>query len=182
MKKSAPGWGKAIGIIMICLGGLGVFYQIYKMIIPAFFGNLPRAMNNFPHLDNDIAFNQFSNMMGMSATQANLLIAYGVLALILTIFYILGGVKLLTATPANYNFAKNALLGFILLNAAGCIYFFTSHSGFIVKVLMIYAIVGLVFDIALLAILMSSNKADYGIGVEESMQVYSAEAENEEVS
>ncbi|NOQ76025.1 MAG: hypothetical protein GQ574_28725 [Crocinitomix sp.] len=176
MKKSAPGWGKAIGIIMICLGGLGIFYQIYKFIIPVFFGSFPRRMSGMSQFNNP-----FNDMLGMSETQANMLILYGVLGLALSIFYILGGVKLLTVAPANYNFARYALISFIILNAAGCIYFFSSHTGIIIKGIMIYAIVGLVFDITLLIILMSSNKAEYGIGVDESMQVYSVDEQSEEI-
>jgi hypothetical protein len=92
-----------------------------------------------------------------------------------------GGVKLLTVAPANYNFAKYALISFIALNATGCIYFFSGQGALFVKMIMIYSIVGLVFDITLIIILLSSNKADYGIDVEESMQGYTVDAQDEEI-
>lgn len=181
MQKKAPGWGKAIGIIMICLGGLGVFIHIYKMVIPSLFGNFPRVMNDLSRLEQsnpagDLVFTEFNNMMGMSSTQGTMLVTFGLLCLVLTIFYIIGGAKLLIAKPSNYRFAMYALAAFIVLNAVGCAYFFLGHTSFIVKGILIYSIVGLVFDIALLIILNASNKADYGIGVDESMPSYSTDS------
>jgi hypothetical protein len=186
MQKKAPGWGKAIGIIMICLGGLGIFIHIYKMLIPSLFGNMPRMMNDLSRLDHnnpagDIMINEFNNMLGLSSTQSAMLMTFGILCLGLTVFYIIGGAKLLTATPSNYRFAKGALIAFIALNAIGVSYFYLGNTGFIVKAILIYSIVGLVFDITLLIILNASNKADYGIGVDDSLEPYSNYGDDEEL-
>ncbi len=185
MRKTAPGWGKAIGIIMICLGGLGIFYQIYKLIMPMFFNSFPIAMNNLSHLDNnpynDVVINEFSNLFGFTQLQVTMLVVFGILGLVLTIFYIMGGVKLLSVAPANYNFAKFALIAFVVLNALACVFFFTTRGGMFMTAIMMYSLIGLVFDITLLIILLSSNKADYGIGSDEQMQVYSVDRENEEI-
>jgi hypothetical protein len=181
MVKKAPGWGKALGIIMICLGGLGIFYQIYKIIIPWIFGIFSRPLNDMARLSNDRAFDELNYMMGMSESQANVMIAFGIFGLVLTIFYIMGGVKLLSVAPGNYEFTKYALSAFIMLNAAAIVYFLMSHASFTIRLLMIYAIVGLVFDITLIIILLSSNKSDYGVGVDESMQAYTVDTTDEEI-
>ena len=183
MKKNAPGWGKAIGIIMICLGGLGTFYQIYKIIFPSMINNMTSSPL-FQIAENDMnrqAFNQFSHAFGLDQNGMNLMILFGVLGTILLIFYIIAGAKLLTVNPKNYYMARNALLVFVFFNAVGCILFFTISVGFFLKMILIYSIVGLVFDIALLAILLSSNKAAYGIGVEEGMESYTLDSQDEEV-
>ena len=186
MQKKAPGWGKALGIIMICLGGLGVFAHIYKLLIPSLFGNMPRIINDLSQIEsnnpvNDRVFSEFNYMLGMTETQSTMLMVFGLLCLGLTVFYIIGGTKLLTASPANYRFAMYALVAFIILNAAGLAYFYLGSSGFIVKMVLIYSIIGLVFDITLLIILNMSNKADYGISVDETVQDFSNNSDNEEI-
>ncbi len=187
MRKSAPGWGKAIGIIMICLGGLSVFYQLYKIVFPAIFRTIPRQIENISRMDPNFdrngeqAINQFNSIIGMSESQANLLVTLGILGIISLIFYIVGGAKLLTVKPENYKFAKFALSGFILYNVIGGILFLSTNSGWFAGIIMMYSIIGLVFDITLLIILLSSNKAAYGIGTAPELETYTQDQNDEEI-
>lgn len=169
MNKRAPVWGKAIGIIMICLGGLGVFYQAYKIIVPSLFRNMFGIINNdaiYNHSDNVSrqAVNQLTEMMFMTEGQATAMKVIGFLGVLLTIFYIIGGAKLLVPKPANYKFARLVLGIFIFYNLVSIILVYTSNMGYFFNMIMIYAIVGLAFDVALFVILLKSNQADYGIG------------------
>lgn len=169
MNKKAPVWGKAIGIIMISLGGLGVFYQAYKIIVPSLFRNMFGVFNNealYNQNDNVSrqAVDQLTEMMFMTEGQANSMKIIGFLGILLTIFYIIGGAKLLVPKPANYKFARLALGIFIFYNLVSVILVYGSGMGYFFNMIMIYAIVGLVFDIALIIILLKSNQADYGIG------------------
>ncbi|MBK9190295.1 MAG: hypothetical protein IPM77_01715 [Crocinitomicaceae bacterium] len=117
--KTAPGWGKAVGILMIIFGALGVFIQIYKLIIPrmiAIQGNMMNRMNTYDSVyGNEFSevSNMYGEMFGISESQATFLTISGVLGFISCVFYIIGGAKLLTPKPANLNFAKYALFGFL---------------------------------------------------------------------
>lgn len=187
MTKAAPGWGKAVGIIAICLGGLGVFYQMYKIIMPSFFRRIPETLNTLSQLDpnrtveEEIAINQFQTIMGFTDGQATALMTFGVVGLVLTAFYIVGGAKLLKAKPSNYHFAKYALITFVVYNAILCLYIYTGNGSLILSAIGIYSLVGLVFDVTLMIIVLASDKADYGIGVDTSMHDYTLNPESEEI-
>lgn len=86
MNKKAPNWGKTIGIIMICLGGLGVFYQACKIIIPSIFRNMMGIFNNeaFYNHNEEMprqALNQMTEMMFMTEGQANAMKTIGFLGI-----------------------------------------------------------------------------------------------------
>ncbi len=186
MQKAAPSWGKAIGIIMICLGCLGVFYQIYKIMVPGMLKLVPK-FNQFPgyneHMttNEEIAFEQINSMLSASDSEANLVITLGYLGLVLMVLYIIAGAKLLNAKPANYNFAKYTLGGLIVYNGVGLLLFVGFLSNLFLGMILTYAMVGLVFDIALFIILLASNKGAYGIGVDTSMQGYTLDTDDQEI-
>lgn len=173
MQAKAPTWGKAVGIIMICLGGLGTFYQLYKIIFPSFFSQVPF---------NNVGNSEFKEIFGLGSSGLNMMIIFGFIGILLSVFYIIGGAKRLTAKPANYYFAKYTLLIFIIYNLIGVVLFYLLTVGFFIRILLIYAVVGLVFDIALFVIALSSNKAAYGIGGEQGIkQVYTNDRIDEEI-
>ncbi len=187
MTKKAPSWGKAIGIIMICLGGLGIFYQMYKIIMPSFMQTMP--LNQMSQLDPNmdrgqrIIVNQFENIMDFNGLE-NYLMTLGIIGVILCIIYIISGAKLLTVKPQNYKFAIYVLGIFIAFNAFQLYLVFSGGTSFMMKALFIYSIIGIAFDIALLAILLSSNKAEYGISKglnEPDKDRYTVDLDNEEI-
>lgn len=184
--KTAPGWGKAVGILMIVFGGLGVFIQIYKIMMPQILRMQKNMMHSFSTIEMDNqpnpfrhSQNIFSDMMGISDLQANTLIISGVIGLIGCIFYIIGGAKLLRATPANFKFAKTVLIGFLSLNVLTVILLISEGSSLMMLAILVYIIMGLVVDLVLTIIVSTSNKTAYGIGVAESDAVDSYTRDNE---
>ncbi|MBI3134878.1 MAG: hypothetical protein HYZ14_09425 [Bacteroidetes bacterium] len=176
--KTAPGWGKAVGILMIVFGALGVFIQIYKIMIPQILRMQNQMMNSFSQLETYEQPNPFrtsglalNEIMGLSELQANVLLYSGLLGFIACAVYIVGGAKLLSPKPANYNFAKYSLIGFLLLNAITTGLLTTSGPSIMVMGLLVYVILGLVIDVVLLIVLLSNNKTQYGIGHSDSDEV-----------
>jgi hypothetical protein len=181
MTRSTPSWGKALGIIMICLGGLGILMQIYKMMFPMMF-KLMRSMPIPPApINNELAPQKMLDFMFGQQNSFDWLILIGVIGIFMVTIYIIGGVKLLTTKPINYHFAKWTLIAMLLYNGISLILFWTTMTGFFIRIFSIYIIVGFVFDLAILIILLSSNKAAYGIGNQEALETYSYNQENEEV-
>lgn len=188
MQKSAPGWGKAIGIIIICLGGLGVFYQIYKILIPSIFSSFPvQVLNDAAHADPDfnrqqeIVLDQMNSIVKITTVGGQWMIIFGYFGILVTIFYIIGGTKLLTAKPQNYNFGKYALIAFIAYNVIEGIVLLSMNTGFLIRAILVYSGIGLVFDVTLLIILLSNNKAAYGLGSEPENEQYTLHVEDEEI-
>lgn len=188
MQKSAPGWGKAIGIIIICLGGLGVFYQIYKILIPSIFSSFPmQMMNDAARLDPDfnrqqeIVLDQMNTMVKITAAGGQWMMIFGYLGIFITIFYIIGGAKLLTPKPQNYNFGKYALIAFIAYNVIEGIVLLSMNTGFLIRAMLTYSGIGLVFDVTLLIILLSSDKTAYGIGRDPELEQYTLHVEDDEI-
>lgn len=185
--RKTPTWGKAIGIIMICLGSISVFLQLYKIIIARIMSVFPNMMDNVTALNPEMDTNQqqgmalAKQMMVMTREQANALIMVGTVGFLLLIFYIVAGAKLLTAQPANYNRAKIMLIIFILFNAFSSFLLVSGSGNVIVTTLGVYGIVGLVFDIVLFIILLTSNKADYGIGVDPELTSYTLHTDSEDI-
>ena len=162
---------------MISLGGIGTFYQLYKIIFPTFFNQSP-----LQDITNNGPTREFRDVFGMDSAALDLMIIFGVIGLLISVFYIIGGAKLLSEKPTNYHFAKYALLIFIIYNLVGAILFFSLSVGLFLRILLIYSLVGLVFDIALFVILLSSNIAAYWIGdVNQSQRVYTAGGADEEI-
>lgn len=92
---------------MISLGGIGTFYQLYKIIFPTFFNQSP-----LQDIANNGPTREFRDVFGMDSAALDLMIIFGVIGLLISVFYIIGGAKLLSAKPTNYHFAKYALLIF----------------------------------------------------------------------
>ena len=152
--NNVPTWGRVIGIIMICLGALGVFNQFYKMM-----------MRTYASMGNGFGgSNLFSNMFGITETQGTILMILGLLGIGACVFYIIAGAKLLKATPQNYNFAKYALFGFIGFNLISIVWMAMNSDSFLIMGLMTYVGIGLALDIAMVIIFMMSDSSGYGIG------------------
>jgi len=164
--RKAPTWGKTVGIIMIVLGGLGVFIQIYKIILRTFANIQGEVFNNLEHLpnSNNPGLRMFDQMFGMTQTQGNIMMILGLLGLIGCVIYIIGGVKLLKAEPKNYDFAKYALIGFLVYNLVNVIWMGMNTHSIMIMGMMVYVVIGFVFDIVLTIILLSNDKSAYGIG------------------
>src|SRR5690606_7262318 len=98
--KKAPQWGKAIGIIMICLGGLGSFIQFYKLILPFMSKLMPELMDQAMAQNSQMTAFEIQNlerlkeMFKLSESEGNTMVILGVTGLILIVFYIIGGAKL----------------------------------------------------------------------------------------
>lgn len=164
--RKAPTWGKTVGIIMIVLGGLGVFIQIYKMILKTFANIQNDVFSNLQHLPdaNEPGLRVFDQMFGMTSSQGNIMMIMGLLGLVGCVIYIVGGAKLLKASPQNYNFAKYSLLGFLIYNLICIIWMGMNTHSLMIMGLMVYVVIGFVFDIVLIIILLSNDKSAYGIG------------------
>lgn len=172
-KRITPGWGKAIGILMIVLGGLGVFYQFYKMLAPKILSTQNQMMNAMSTLPSNDGFSNvnrmndiFNEFMQMSNFQSNVFVVSGILGFLMCAFYIVAGAKMLVAKPINYRLAQYALLGFLMLNLITIFLLFTDKMSIFVIGLMVYIIIGFIFDLVLFIILIASDKRRYGIGGE----------------
>lgn len=181
MINKTPSWGKALGIIMICLGGFGILMQIYKIIFPMMFKLMRSMPMPAPPTNHGQAPEKILDMMLGARNSFDWLILIGVIGIFMVTIYIIGGVKLLTAKPINYHFAKWTLIAMLLYNGISLILFWTAMTGIFIRMFSIYIIVGFVFDLAVLIILLSSDKAAYGIGTQETIETYNYNQENEEV-
>ncbi len=181
MIRSTPSWGKALGIIMICLGGLGILMQIYKIMFPMMFKLMRSMPIPAPPTNHGQAPEKILDMMLGARNSFDWLILIGVIGIFMVTIYIIGGVKLLTAKPINYHFAKWTLIAMLVYNAISLFLFWTALTGIFIRMLSIYIIVGIVFDLAILIILLSSNKAAYGIGTHEAIETYNYNQQNDEV-
>ena len=186
--RVTPGWGKAIGILMIVFGGLGVFYQFYKIMIPQMLAMSNRmtgimAEMEVPDQPNPFRNSQelFGEMMQITPMQSQVMVWSGILGIILCAVYIVAGAKLLKATPFNYKFARAALISFLFLNLFTVILLFTDDVSLMLLGMLFYIIFGLLIDLVLAIILMASNKKKYGIGVDPNEVVYSLDSDNPEV-
>jgi len=186
--RVTPTWGKAIGILMIIFGSLGIFIQFYKIMIPQIFkmsGGIMNAMNQLPQQEGQTDMRApmalFNEMAAMSNMQANTMIFGGVIGLIACALYIIAGAKLLKATPSNYNWGKNMLLAFLTLNVVTAILLLIDGFSIIVMGVMVYMILGFIIDLVLYIILISSDKTKYGIGVAPNQEVYTVDQNNEEI-
>lgn len=163
--KSAPGWGKATGIIMIILGGFGIFWNIYRLIMPAVLRVQQNMMHNIAELNHDENMENmghvFNKMLSMDRTTENMLFGFSIVGLILCVIYIIGGVKLLKAKPENLNFAKMILLVALIVGVVQYILMFSFASGIFIIGILFYNILGTLFDLVLYIILMASNKDAY---------------------
>jgi len=147
-----PVWGKAIGIIMICLGSLGVFLQLYKFMI--------RSFSEISH-----NFNNGNAVLGgifrMTETQATVMLILALLGLVSCVFYIIGGAKLLKATPENYKFGKYSILIMLSYNAIGLTWMLMNSQCIMIYALAIYVAIGLALDIALFIVFIKSDPSGY---------------------
>lgn len=170
VNRTTPGWGKAIGILMIVFGSLGFFIQIYKMMLP----QLVKTATFLEAMDQAQTTNPFQSqvmyreMMNMGDQEAAILFYAGLIGLLGIVVYIIGGAKLLKATPANFNFARFTLFGFIVLNTLTTALLIKAGPSFLSMGAMVYIILGIITDLVLLIVLVSNDKTRYGIGVSES--------------
>ena len=107
--QKATIWGKVVGIIMICLGALGIFNQFYKISLKSVAGMQGEMIEGFSEIplgeNKPNPFGSiFKNMFAMTETQGNIIMIIGIVGVLLAIFYIIGGVKLLQASKKNYYF------------------------------------------------------------------------------
>ncbi|MCC7453233.1 MAG: hypothetical protein IT222_03625 [Crocinitomix sp.] len=158
--KKAPVWGKVLGIIMICLGGLGVINQVYKLMVPMMM-DMMRDFPVHPANGNPMAAQTGLDVMFGNSNSATMLMILGFSGLAMMALYIVAGAKLLTRKMANYNFAKNVLLIMLVYNALTLIYMWSGAGGMFVKMLAIYGTIGFVFDLTILIILISNDKQEY---------------------
>jgi hypothetical protein len=147
-----PVWGKAIGIIMICLGSLGIFLQLYKFMI--------RSFSEISH-----NFNNGNAVLGgifrMSEAQATGMLILALIGLLACVFYIVGGAKLLKATPENYNFGKYSILAMLSYNAICLTWMLMNSQNIMIYALAIYVAIGLALDIALFIVFIKSDSSGY---------------------
>ena len=177
-QKKVPGWGKTIGILMIVFGGLGVFIQIYKMMIPQIIRMQQKMMDDMPQLtlgDDDRVFMQTTSMvkemMKISDTHATVLLYSGILGLVGCALYITGGIKLLKIGAGNYNFAKFTLIGFLCLNCATTGLLASGNPTMLVLGMLFYIVFGLIIDLVLMIILMANDKRKYTNGPIETEEI-----------
>lgn len=164
--SNAPSWARGVGIVQISLGAFGIFFQIYKLVIPAFskFQNIAtHAMNENMDLETKRVLGIVSKEFGLTNAQANIMITLGFIGILLCVFYIIGGVKMLKLHPKNLRFGQLTLLLFIIYNMASVVYFTLNINNILVMGLSIYMIGAIIIDIALLIIIIASDKSDYGL-------------------
>lgn len=193
--KTVPGWGKGIGITMIILAALGIFYQFYKIMAPSMFGIQKQIMKDFPPIGqpgnpynseqpfnpyNEATLSRMEDLMTLSPFQSNILVISGIIGIILTGFYFAGGIKLISAPkPTNYNFGRCALLSFLIFNILSAVILLSDGFSIFLLAILIYQMIGFVFDMVLWLILISSDKSKYGIGAPKISELYTKEEHNE---
>lgn len=185
--KKAPKWGRAIGIIMIILGSFGVFFQLLKTLIPsymrAFSIMVEQSIRKNENLDPGHLQNLAYVKQQWTASDESLaiLMISGIIGVLLLIFYIIGGAKLLKAKELNFQFAKYALIVFILFNAFSSFYFLWMNQNGLLKVLGIYIAVGTAIDIVLLSVALTSKKTEYGGEANTELNAFTLNPESEEI-
>jgi len=164
----APSWGKAMGIVMICLGALSIIMQFYKISLRGFARIQSNVMDGFGDIPIGDKPNPFGsimkNMFYMSETQGNIIMIIGFLGVGLAIFYLIGGVKLLQAKKKNYIMARNSVIVFLAYNLISVVWLSMNSESFYLSAMLTYTGIGVAFDITVLIILLSSDKSAYGIG------------------
>jgi hypothetical protein len=160
-----PSWAKAVAIIQICLGILGIFMQFYKIIIPVFARLKNIAASEFIQQDVQMQrdFTTATKLIDLNESQASIITLLGITGLILCIIYIIAGVKMLKPLKANYNFSKYLFIAFIIFNLINIAYFSSSQGNILIIGIMVYVIIGLALDTTLLIIGLTSDKNIYGI-------------------
>jgi len=177
----APTWGRVIGIIMIVLGSLGIFYQIYKIAMPAMMDIQQDMMSEitneieyneeFNHefenenirMRPEKIFNTFQEKFMLTDSSKKWLPVFGMLGILFCIYYIIGGAMLLKAKPLNYKIALSAIGGTVALNLISYIVLFSGGTSLMLFGLLIYSFIGVLIDLALFIIFISSDKSKYGI-------------------
>lgn len=170
--RPVPAWGKTVGILMIIFGSLGAFFQIYKIIIPQLLRIQREVMDSMAQVEFDNQPNPFKMSQGifdkymhLTEAESNTLVICGIAGLIACVFYIIGGAKLLKATPANYQFGRAAAVGFLSLNIITVIALLSSGTSLLMVGILVYVILGLLIDLTLSIILLAADKSKYGIGI-----------------
>jgi len=173
----APGWGKAIGIIMIVLGSFGIFFQAYRILIPKIMEMQQKMISGISqgielsenmNQDNpfranpDKIFNSFQENFLFSETTLNWLPIFSVLGIVLCIFYIVGGAMLLKPKSISFKMGLGALIAMIALNIISFVILIPNDDSFMLYGVLIYSFIGTAIDIALLIIVLMSNKSAYG--------------------
>jgi hypothetical protein len=150
-----PSWAKAVAIIQICLGILGIFMQFYKIIIPVFARLKNIAASEFIQQDVQMQrdFTTATKLIDLNESQASIITLLGITGLILCIIYIIAGVKML----------KPLFIAFIIFNLINIAYFSSSQGNILIIGIMVYVIIGLALDTTLLIIGLTSDKNIYGI-------------------
>ena len=188
--KKVPGWGKTIGILMIIMSSLGVFYQMYRLIIPRLLNFQSNMMNTFMdtsrQVKSNIEFNdstmrevEFDEMIApvshgfeelndtifhVSETSTNYMYWFSLLMLVVCVFYIIAGTKLMKPALKNYQFAITILIISIAVNILSYILIFSNANSLILYGVMFYSFIGTVADIVFLIIIKTSDRSAYGIG------------------
>ena len=164
--RSAPGWGRAIGIIMIILGGMGVFFNFYRLLMPSIFNFQRRLMHDMRDVNPNPEARKVSKvldeMLYFDNTMETLIYIFSTVGIVVCILYIIGGVKLLKPRPKNYNFARAILFAAIFVALLFYIFMFAHRFSFFIFAMMFYSFFGTICDITLLIILSASNKSAYG--------------------
>lgn len=185
--KKAPTWGKAIGILMIILGSLGVFFQLVKTILPSYMRIMPTMLDQSYRQVQDMDPLQAQNVEFLKRQwevtdgATNAVLAMGIIGTLFLIVYIVGGAKLLAPKAFNFHFAKYTLFLLIAFNAISGYYLFFMNQNPILKGLGVYVLIGLLIDVVFLIIAFTSNKSAYGIGAVPEMDGYSLNPESDEI-
>lgn len=183
-EKKVPAWGKTIGILMIIMGSLGAFYQLYRIVFPMILNVQQEFIGNFSRITKDQIQNNDSLRLNPEFNQnfesientfqavnnsifkvephiIQYIIIFSVLMLLVNIVYIIAGTKLLTKKVYNYQFAKVTLIVAVLINVLSLFLIFSGQNSLMIFAMMFYAFIGLVADIVYLIILQSHHKSDY---------------------
>ncbi len=183
MVKKAPGWGKTVGILMITFGSFGVFYQIYRMVVPRLMSFQRKMIDRFSQIPEYMeysdstmtkeefqeivdypvqAFEEVNNMFfNFSDAMINYLTWFSLLMILVCVFYIVAGSKLLKPTPSNYKMARLVLLISIGVNLLSYVLIFSEQGSFMLQVMMLYSFIGVAADVVFLIIMSSSDKSAY---------------------
>ncbi|MCG8577594.1 MAG: hypothetical protein MI810_22125 [Flavobacteriales bacterium] len=174
-----PSWGKGVGISMIVLGSLGILFSFYRFAFLKIVAFQQEMLNEFDKISADdgpsspFGNSLFKKAFHVSEFHENFIHVFTTIGFIICILYIIAGAKLLKAKPQNYNFARIIL---ILSVALAIIQYFmmlgVGGYSMLILGLLVYNMFGTACDIALMLILLLSNKAQYGIGVDTSLEGY----------
>ncbi|MFD1550613.1 hypothetical protein DNU06_14770 [Putridiphycobacter roseus] len=196
--KKVPGWGKTVGILMIIMGSLGAFYQLYRIVFPMilnvqqeFIGNFSRItkdqIQNNDSLRLNPTFNENFESFENSLEAVNntifkiephiiqYIMVFSLIMLLVNVIYIIAGTKLLTKKIANYQFAKITLIIAILINVLSLFLIFSGNNSLMIFAMMFYAFIGLIADIVYIIILQSHDQSEYDENENAQKQVISIE-------